>query len=63
MCGLVKCDIFLDRRTLAELAITEPLSFRAVVDIVKESDALPTFVDQSNLYSLTPNVVTESSLP
>ena len=60
MCGLVRCDISLDRRTLAELAISEPLSFRAVIDIVKESDVLPPHVNSSPLYNLTSPVVTTS---
>ena len=41
--GVVKAGIPLDRRTLAELAISEPISFRAVVDTVKESPAPPRY--------------------
>ena len=38
MGALIQTDIRLDRRTLAELAMTEPYSFRAVVDVVKENE-------------------------
>eukprot|EP00009_Paramoeba_aestuarina_P007049 CAMPEP_0201522294 /NCGR_PEP_ID=MMETSP0161_2-20130828/16783_1 /ASSEMBLY_ACC=CAM_ASM_000251 /TAXON_ID=180227 /ORGANISM="Neoparamoeba aestuarina, Strain SoJaBio B1-5/56/2" /LENGTH=132 /DNA_ID=CAMNT_0047921093 /DNA_START=6 /DNA_END=404 /DNA_ORIENTATION=+ len=38
MGALAQTDIRLDRRTLAELAMSEPYSFRAVVDVVKENE-------------------------
>lgn len=42
--GLKQCNIVLDRRILAELAITEPYSFKAVVEVAKRDagDAMVT---------------------
>ena len=42
--GLKRCNIVLDRRILAELAITEPYSFKAVVEVAKRDagDAMVT---------------------
>jgi large subunit ribosomal protein L20 len=33
--GLQKCHIGLNRKVLSDLAITEPLSFKSVIEVVK----------------------------
>jgi large subunit ribosomal protein L20 len=36
VCGLIRGGFQLNRKVLSDLAITEPLSFKAVVDVVKQ---------------------------
>jgi large subunit ribosomal protein L20 len=33
--GLQKCHIGLNRKVLSDLAVTEPLSFKSVIEVVK----------------------------
>lgn len=35
--GMARASIALNRKVLSELAITEPLSFKSVVEVVKQS--------------------------
>jgi large subunit ribosomal protein L20 len=35
--GMARCRLMLNRKVLADLATTEPLSFKAVVEVVKQA--------------------------
>ena len=50
MFGLTQSNIELDRKILADLAINEPLSFRAVVDEVDKQIDLKSLIKRSPLY-------------
>jgi large subunit ribosomal protein L20 len=39
MSNLTKCDVALNRKILADLAVTEPLSFKSVVEVAKLAKA------------------------
>jgi len=53
--GMQQCNIALDRKSLAELAAYEPLSFRAVVEQVKYAAQIPTksYLDFGHVASVT----------
>ena len=42
--GMLKSNISLNRKVLADLAVTEPLSFRSVVEVIKPTLTIGQFL-------------------